>query len=226
MSNNFTILPELILVDFISNTLQWLRDDIETNTATPQNSYIYKLFKPLGEEIKLQRYNYYLQAKEILSRDVDHNRYIKVHTDYDFNKEKVPVLIIAEEGDEIYENNLGSVMQEGDDYTYPVYSKIRRAQYTITIHEDNQNEVTLLYHLIKSIFLTFSPSLQLMGLMELEVRAYKKEKVQNAVPDHYFTKRLFIDFLYQHNSPTVDTLPTWSEWAFSGTMIDEEENNN
>ena len=197
-------MPEVVLYNLLNNTVRLLREDLAANVAaeTEENSILYRIFgvDESGEALKLNIYNFYKQAKKVLS--IKDN--LKVHYGYSLNTATsvdICILLPSENGkvgigaDEGY---LTTVEEDGfQNYNTQVFE----SNYQLMITSNNSNEVLVVYTLLKSVLLMLIDQLELFGFRNPRFSGQDVVMQEDLAPVPLFHKVLNIEFMYEHNVP-------------------------
>ena len=228
INNLFTVIPELVLGEYITKILEWVRLDTLTYENNEEKMFLYRTFKPYNNQLKFQKVDYFVQSKEIFTRDIDDDRALKLHFGFDKERKSISYLSLIEESDTHHSTTLGNgeglsnyEIKDDAGFNYPVYSAIRHGVFNLSIISNNNNELIIIYNLLKSVLLTYSQSLEIAGLQDVKISGRMDSRYDSLVPDALH-KDLKIEFIYRHNSPDVFSIPDWSDIIFNGTMINND----
>ena len=63
------LIPELVIYQTLENITKYIRDDLKANEADETKSFLYRLLglDDDGNPMKMNRYNYFVQAKKIFN---------------------------------------------------------------------------------------------------------------------------------------------------------------
>lgn len=200
------LMPEVVLYNILNNTVKLLRDDLAENIEanTEANSILYRILgvDECGEALKINFYNFYKQAKKVLS--VKDN--LKVHYGYSLDTATsvdICILLPSENGkvgigaDEGY---LETVEENGvQQYNTQVFE----SNYQLMITSNNANEVLVVYTLLKSVLLMLIDQLELYGFRNPKFSGQDVVMQEDLAPVPLFHKVLNIEFMYEHNVPQM-----------------------
>ena len=198
------LMPEVVLYNLLNNTIQLLREDLANNieAGTEKNSILYRILgvDEWGDALKLNIYNFYKQAKKILT--VKDN--LKVHYGYSLDTTTsvdICILLPSENGkvgigaDEGY---LETVEENGfQNYNTQTFE----SNYQLMITSNNSNEVLVVYTLLKSCMLMLIDQLELFGFRNPRFSGQDVVMQEDLAPVPLFHKVLNIEFMYEHNVP-------------------------
>ena len=150
------------------NITKYIRDDLKANEADETKSFLYRLLglDDDGNPLKMNRYNYFVQAKKIFNSVQNLN----VNFGYNFEVAKIISFHI------ILPSEQPSSIPLGEDEGYQTetdeegnaqlkFCQMFSSTYQIMITSDNSNEVNIVYHIYKSLLITLVPHLSLKGLL-------------------------------------------------------------
>lgn len=199
-------MPEVVLYDILNNTVKLLRTDLAENieNETEENSILYRIMgvDECGEALKINFYNFYKQAKKILS--VKDN--LKVHYGYSLDTATsvdICILLPSENG------RVGIGADEGylettEENGFQNYNtQIFESNYQLMITSNNANEVLVVYTLLKSVLLMLIDQLELSGFRNPKFSGQDVVMQEDLAPVPLFHKVLNIEFTYEHNVPQM-----------------------
>jgi len=201
------ILPEIILFKVIDGVLNKLKAD--TKQHDEQKTFLYRTMKG----VSLREFDFYKQAKELLTRELDHPRQLEVRMFFDTERASLPTIHItlpseSEEGngigiDQGYESDIIDGVQ-GKQYVQ--YNRMFRATYNIVVTSDNTFEVIMIHSLIKHMLLAMMDIIELNGAQDIRMDS-------DIVPLNVFSRAVTITFEYEN------AVPSFTEEDFVETLI-------
>ena len=193
------IIPEIVFLNTLKNTLRYIRKDYKDNQSDPSKSLLYKLLN--GNN--LQRYKLFNEAVSVLITQEDNPRHLDVNLFFNAKRAAIPTLHITLASDS--EKNNALAISEGYreplfDVTTQTYSQVfnRRfvSKYNIIITSDNSNEVILLFHLLRSVLISLTGHLNMLGLENIRQNGSDIQINQELVPNNIFVRSIGVDFEY------------------------------
>jgi len=231
------LIPELVIYQTLENITKYIRDDLKANEADETKSFLYRLLglDDDGNPMKMNRYNYFVQAKKIFNSVQNLN----VNFGYNFEVAKIisfHIILPSEQPssiplgeDEGYQTEID---EEGN--TQLKFCQMFSSTYQIMITSDNSNEVNIVYHIYKSLLITLVPHLSLKGLLNPKLSGNDIVFQDDQMPMGIFHKVLNLSFDYELVVPQLlisdlvktihfegtGTAPAMSS---SGTIMTDEE---
>ena len=200
---NGILLPELVIYKTLVAIIKLLRKDLETN-VNEKNTILYRIFglDEQGEDLQINIYNYFKQAKKILETKQN------LSVNFGYNQEvanmiSLHIILPSETGkigigaDEGYMNNIDDTETLYNGY----YTSVYEATYQIMITSNNSAEVSVVYFILKSMLLMLVEQLELMGLRLPSISGNDIVMQDDLTPVPIFHKVLNLSFTYEHNVP-------------------------
>lgn len=205
------LIPDVVICNTLNALLKGFRDDYKARVAANQEnrSMLYLLFNG----VQLGRYNYYDNLKTILITTEEDPRHVEVKLSYDSGQAKYPQIYISlpSEADKNNSLGIGSGNQEeltftndeGLDEYRMQFSRRWSATYNVVALSDNQNEVVILYHLLKAFFIVATTHLVFSGLENLRIGG-NDLTFRDRIPDKTFIKGITVNFEYEQIVPEFE----------------------
>lgn len=202
------LLPEVVLYDTLTKIVSFLRMDLESHTDT--DTFLYKILglDENGEDIKMNLYNYFNQAKKMISNPQN----LSVNFGYNLSVAKlasIHILLPSERAispigeDEGYiEDSYVDGQEERKVQEY--LSQTFDSNYQIMITSMNSIETNVIYNILKSTLLILVPQLELMGLRVPTFSGNDIVMQDDLAEVPIFHKVLNISFKYEHIVPKID----------------------
>lgn len=199
-------IPELIIQSLVEGIFAHVKRDIEDATSDDE-MILYKLFNGLS----VGKRNYFVEAKDLFSRDrKTHPRAIETHLFFPKAQKDTPTVNIILPGEQSMYNEIGvgetgheediSLNADSSEYT-PTYLRRFDGQLVVLITSDNHQETLLIYHLLKSMFISIFDASEFGGLQNpvLSGRDLAVNEMNN--PPHLFTRALSIKHMHEVKVP-------------------------
>lgn len=205
MENRGILIPDNIIYKTLLNFFNIIRKDWETNSQS--ESLLYFLFHTdeNSQDIDFETFDYFVQAKSLLI-----DKRVEVNMGYNLenaNKACVHIMLPNESGsplgiggDENYQPQINTT-KGGEDYNQEVFTKRFDSTYQLIITSENLFEVLIIYHYLKSCFISLHYHLELLGLRNLKIGGQDINMQQNLVPKNIFHRTLTLNFFYESNIP-------------------------
>lgn len=213
------LIPELVIYQTIENITRYIRNDLKTHENELEKTFLYRLLGLDDDEnpIKMNRYNYFRQAKKIF----DNVQNLTVNFGYNFEVAKIisfHIILPSEQAssipigeDEGYQN------EEEEDGIQMKFCQMFSSNYQIMITSDNSTEVNTVYHIYKSLLIALVPHLSLKGLMNPKFSGNDIVFQDDQMPMGIFHKVLNISFDYELVVPQILLRPFINDIYFDGT---------
>ncbi len=207
------IIPEFTLYRLLKMFLSVMREDFKGAT-TEQESFIYKLFNTddyTQDVIALEDYNLFEQSKEVII-STDNQKSVKVKIGFSLDKLSPATISIlmpsdspsaSEIGDGIgYEDSVIETYDDGD-YNRAFKTSTNMSSYNLLITSVNMNEVVLIYHWLKAMFLVFREQLEFSGLKNCSFGGADVNFDAELVPAAIYHRNFNINFVYEYSVPEL-----------------------
>jgi len=196
------IIPELTLSKLLIGLIKQVKLDFEANVADETKSLLYQYFNGLVDHKK----DYYVQAKDLFTREPDHARNIEVRLFFDASRAAVPTIHITMPSEQQGQNSLGlgesgydTIDVDGERTT--AYERRFDTQYHIVCTSDNHSEVLLMYHLVRAGLISVFDTLSLTGLENARISGQELKLNADLVPNHIFMRAVGVDCSYDVSVP-------------------------
>lgn len=199
--------PEVIIYNALEGIVNFIRRDLKENSENEQRTWLYKLLgqDEDGNPIKMNRYNYFEQAKKIFS-DVKN---LKVNFGYNFEVAKIISLHIILPSESPVAPALGedegyqTEFDEESGKSQFKYTQLFDTNYQIMITSDNSSETNIVYTVFKAALIAIVPQLSLLGLMNPKYSGNDIMFNDGMMPQGIFHKVLNLTFQYELTVPQL-----------------------
>lgn len=216
------LIPELVIYQTLENITKYIRDDLKANKADETKSFLYRLLglDDDGNPMKMNRYNYFVQAKKIFNSVQNLN----VNFGYNFEVAKIisfHIILPSEQPSSIPLGEDEGYQTETDEEgnTQLKFCQMFSSTYQIMITSDNSNEVNIVYHIYKSLLITLVPHLSLKGLLNPKLSGNDIVFQDDQMPMGIFHKVLNLSFDYELVVPQLLISGLVKTIYFEGTGI-------
>jgi hypothetical protein len=172
----------------------------------------------------MNNYNFFIQAKNIFLNEQNLN--ISFGYNPEVGKMIALHILLPNETAKESEIGAGEGYQETEKDNGDIminYNQGLDATYQIMITSDNSSEVLLIYNILKSLFLVFSPHLELMGLRNLKISGNDIVMRDEYTTAMLFHKVLNLSFFYELTVETNLVKKIANHIFITGTPIEEDE---
>ena len=140
--------------------IQWVRQDLISNIATPTESWLYTEFN----DVVLDDTNFYVQLKELIERDNLDQRKLEVRLMFDKDRANLPTIHIhyPQEDGRSGDNTLNTgftITEVVDDKNINRYSRSFIGQYELIVTGGNSLEVIMLYEFLDALLIAAADTL-------------------------------------------------------------------
>ena len=218
------LIPEVILYQTLENVTKYIRDDLAKNAESLESSFLYRLLgvDDDGNPIKMNRYNYFIQAKKIF----ENKKNLSVNIGYNFEVAKIisfHIILPSEQPASISIGEDENYFTEEDEETGKTqlkFCQVFSSNYQIMITSDNSSEVNLVYHIYKSLFIALVPHFSLKGFMNPKFSGNDIVFKDDTIPMGIFQKVLNIHFDYELVVPQLLLTDLIKSISFEGRYAD------
>lgn len=197
------IFPEVKLLEIIVKILMFLKRDSEVS-INEQETYLYKLFNPDTNPIKIGKYNYYEEALNLFSRGNESKDKLQVVIGYNMERQNLPTIHITLPG-ETSGSSDGIGFDEG--YIEGKFTRSFDTRYNLVITGSSTSEVLLIYNVIKACFISFHVFFEHECLQNLKLSGQDVIMQDNIAPPNVFHRAIGLDFFYEISAPNVQYNP-------------------
>lgn len=238
-ASNSPIVPELVVFQTVKAALQVLRENWELYKNDEQRSFIYRC---LGAFNGLQRYDMLQQAKAVFFRPINANepRYVDVSMGFDTDRiqKKMPTVHIIMQNENPKDNSLGLGSgnfdpefyedaidpQDPESATIGKYSPNNSRRFTqqlnLLISGDNSNEKILIYHVLKTIMISYIPYLNELGFENVEFSGGDVQ-INTEVAGNIYMRNLIMKHDYDLISPSLEEYEFARQIFFTITVLND-----
>ena len=200
-----TLFPDIILCRTLESIVKLLREDLIANSKSDEETILYKIIGVDEEEkpLKWNFVNFYKQAKKII---LDENN-LSVNFGYNLETSTpicMHIILPSEQGKMCIGADEGYLSERDKDGNYQLYhTEMYETTYQIMITSTNSTEVTIVYHIIKSMLLMLVDQIDLMGLRNPTLSGNDIVMQDDLTPVPIFHRVLNVSFTYEHNVPKL-----------------------
>ena len=200
-----TLFPDIILCRTLESIVKLLREDLIANSKSDEETILYKIIGVDEEEkpLKWNFVNFYKQAKKII---LDENN-LSVNFGYNLETSTpicMHIILPSEQGKMCIGADEGYLSERDKEGNYQLYhTEMYETTYQIMITSTNSTEVTIVYHIIKSMLLMLVDQIDLMGLRNPTLSGNDIVMQDDLTPVPIFHRVLNVSFTYEHNVPKL-----------------------
>lgn len=222
MESKGIIMPDVILQRSIKSIFDIIKKDY-LEQADETKSTLYQIFAKdeNGDNIVIDNFNYYEQAKETFIQKTP-NVYMGFNMEV-ANMGSVHILLPHEVADDLNigasEGFAGYYRDEEAGVYKEVYSQMFNATYNIIITSENTMEVILIYTLLKASFLALHAHFELAGLQLGKATGTEVQIDPKLIPMPIFHRSIMYNFRYDLNVPQVYFKNLIKNFKVTGTSI-------
>lgn len=200
-----TLFPDIILCRTLESIIKLLRENLIANSKSDEETILYKIIGVDEEEkpLKWNFVNFYKQAKKII---LDENN-LSVNFGYNLETSTpicMHIILPSEQGKMCIGADEGYLSERDKEGNYQLYhTEMYETTYQIMITSTNSTEVTIVYHIIKSMLLMLVDQIDLMGLRNPTLSGNDIVMQDDLTPVPIFHRVLNVSFTYEHNVPKL-----------------------
>ena len=222
------LIPEMVIYQTLENITEYIRQDLKNHSANDEGTFLYRLLglDDDGNPMKMNRYNYFVQAKKIFSNPKN----LDVNFGYNFEVAKIisfHIILPSEQPSSAAIGEDEGYLTEEEDESGKVqmkYCQMFSSNYQIMITSDNMSEVNLVYHIYKSLLVALVPHLSLKGLLNPKFSGNDIVFQDDTMPMGIFHKVLNLHFDYELVVPQLLLKDIVNALNFQGSpVIDTED---
>ena len=203
------VIPELKLLKIVEAFIHLVRTDYSSK-ANEEDSLLYKMFG--GESI--DNYDYFEQAKAVISNTANQPRRLQVFKFFNQKRAHFPTVHI------VVSNDTPSGMDNGIgfDFNGEEHSRVFDTKITILVTSDNQEEVAIIYYMLRFLFISGVDTFEYHGIRNIKFSGGDVQLGQEITPP-VFSKSIALDFIYDavttvlHSGGIIDSI------VFGSTMV-------
>lgn len=201
-------MPELVLYEFCKMVQRIVIEDFHAHEDETKTMLYYLFGKDLLEnDIKLETFNYFDQAKQIIIYD-------KFNVGIGYNSELaemgcIHILLPSETsdgspigGNENYQDYLEETeeVDEGEDelvHVTPVFTRSFDSSYSLLISSKNSLQAVVIYQFMKACFISLHEHLELYGLQNIKIGGSDISMDSAFIPTSVYHRSLTLGFSYE-----------------------------
>lgn len=215
-------IPSVRLYNITSSLLDIARKDTENPIVEDQ--FIFQLF----DGIVVGDYIYYDEIRHIISLSKGNERRLEVRQFFDMDRLAIPTIHITLPGEQSgaadgigMDEGIASPLWKDNDREYtPVLERTFTTQQRIIITSDNANEVVVIYELLKALFISIFPSIDIMGLENPKLSGQDLMIKDQHVPKGIFMRALTLSTMSTYNVPSQFSQKIVTQLRAIGTAVD------
>lgn len=219
------IVPEIVLFNVVEGLLKHVKQDIADNAADETNSFLYRIL----QGVKDRKHDYYVEAKNLFSREEDNPRAIRTRMFFDAQEANIPTVHITMPQEQYAqnENSIGVGEDPKDTWYNSATNEItpsRERHFDTTFHviitSDNHREVLIIYHVVKSLMIAALSEINLMGLEDPKLGGQDIRPKEDIVPPHIFMRGVSVNVSYDVTVPRFFPEELIRQLIITGVPVD------
>jgi len=222
-------IPEIKIYATLNTLFESVRKDYEINSNTGK-SFIQALFEKdqYGFKNTVGKMNALQQFESIFLKQKTAQRSLEIFMGFNGNRLTNPIptihILTPSESEDESKNTLGGSEESEDFFTLHNqmedleqdeeiegsferrgFNGVFSCNFNFLITSDNNNEVVLIYHFLKSLLFVNKDLLEEVGFRISSIRGQEIQLQNNLVPLNIFHKNLAFAFTYESLMPSLDT---------------------
>jgi hypothetical protein len=234
MADQLIKIPEFILFDLLNKAIEYIRNDYEAQ-SDKDKSFLMKVLK--GNAI--ERYDLQKQAVQVfIDNNPENQRYLETNLMFNMEREGMPTIHLTLPSEQTQSGGNGIGSDEGyqdsiiEDTEYneagemtfqgqitPVFTRRFQSTYNVVITSDNSNEVILIYHTLRALFISLIPSMHLAGLENVAFGGQDVQLYQGLAPKNMYIRAITVTLQYETSSPNIFSQPMFHDITARGRII-------
>lgn len=217
-------IPEYILFEGLAAGLKYLKSDYDAQSIKT-NSLLYLYLKNVG----IQRYQFFEQAKKVFFAKDEDPRKLVFDLIYNRSKDGAPSIYITMPAEQSAQNTLG-FGETGDDVVYtdfnnfgedgyfrPQFTRRFQSTYSFVITSDNENEVVLIYHVVRALLISLNTHFALAGLQNIKLGGADLKNYNKELPNNLCARTVNLSCEYETKAADFSKYPMINNLVFNGT---------
>lgn len=224
------MIPDIKLHEILKSCLVALRQDYSA-APTPQDSILYYLLQDTKQS-DTGKYKWFNEAVEIfITRDENHDKYLDTRLFFDRDRAAIPTIHIMLSGESKGKDGMGfDVGFNPETVVGENVQLVMNRQFdinaNIVITSDNTFETIIIYHVMKSMLISLSTYVQLMGFINPVLGGRDININQDIVPNGVYARSLNFSAGYELGVPEACVTKIINQVNFclaniNGTEIEE-----
>lgn len=215
------VLPEVIIYNALESIIKFIRKDL-TERENEHDTVLYRMLGENvdGKELKMNRWNFFRQAKKIFSDKGN----LSVNFGYNFEVAKIISLHIILPSEEAAESAIGQDEGYGDEVVggevQQYFTQNFHSNYQVMITSNNESEVLTVYHILKSMLIMIIPHLEVVGLRLNKISGNDVMFRDELMPNGTFHKVLNLNFNYELKVPQILRKDIIKGIVFDGHLLE------
>jgi hypothetical protein len=223
--NNVNIrIPEYIIFYALEAGFKYIQTDYESQSDKTK-SLLYFYLSNVG----IQRYQFFEQAVAVFVKAKDDPRKLTLDLMFNRAKETVPNIYISLPSEQPAQNTLGfgetdiqalfdDFDNNGENGAYRTsFTRRFATTYNLIITSDNDNEVVLIYHVLKALIMSLNVHFALAGLQNLKIGGSDLKSFGKEIAINGFARSLSMSFEYETSAVDFSKYPMINQLVFQGT---------
>lgn len=197
------IIPEIKVNEILKTILKVVEIDFHEH-LDEKDSILYKIF---GDN-RVEKFGFFSQAKDIFLRDESHPRKIETRLLFDAQRASLPTIHTTMPSESPGADGIGldegysqNDIDKNSNHLTKIYSRAFETKYNLMITSDNSLEVILIYHLLKSMFISIFDHIEFSGIRNMKFSGADLQVNSDLVPLNIFVRGLEISFFYEIQVP-------------------------
>lgn len=197
------ILPETTLHKLLQGIVLHLKTEWQQATDK-SNTLLYYMFHDSSHYKK----DYYQQATDLFTREIDHPRRVGTRLFFDASRAKIPTVHITMPSDEAGDDSIGvsesglvsNVIDQPTQIT-PIYQRRFDTVFQIVCTSDNHSEVLIMYHALRAGLISVFDTFSFQGLENPKIGGSELRINSDIVPENIFMRGITLRTSYDVNIP-------------------------
>ena len=200
------MIPDIALHEVIKSCLLAIRADYSTYGSTPSDTLLYKLLNSVKSP-DTGKYKWFEESVEIfITRNENHPKFLDTRLFFDRERAAIPTIHIMLSGEGAGKNGIGMDLGFNPEQVIGgSFRQVLNRQFdinaNIVVTSDNTFETVIIYHVIKSMIISLSTHIQLLGFISPDVSGRDITISQDLVPAGIFARVLNFTASYELEVP-------------------------
>lgn len=202
------MIPDIKLHEIVKSCIKGLRADYDANKAVPSSTILWHLLNDT-KMADTGKFKWYDQAVEIfINRKSDDPKYLDTRLFFDRERAAVPTVHVMMSGENRGANGIGTDLgyrpeQVNGDSQRPVLNRQFNINANIIVTSDNTFETVIIYHVLKSMMISITTHIQLVGFINPDLSGRDITLSQELVPNGLYARTINFTAGYELDVPEV-----------------------
>lgn len=199
------LVPEIVLYNIVASLFSLVNKDYQ-DSVDKEDTILMRLLNKDDNcgQLQIGNFNYKEQAKNVFLKSASEARKLQITIGYNLERAHLPtihIILPSESSDSkgigYGEGYIPYEVNEVEGTFYKKFTDVYRSSYSLMITSDNANEVVMIYHVLKNLFVSIFEVFEKEGLRDIKFSGQDLQFNNELMPTTIFHRNLSIDFFYE-----------------------------